>query len=88
MQVGTAEELINAPATAYVQHFSPGSTFRAGSWPKAMPISGQRVRSHHELPLDFSRQIDDAVQRLLAHAGGGFDGFAGAIDRFAGALRA
>ncbi len=65
-----------------------GSTFRAGSWPKAMPISGQRVRSHHELPLDFSRQIDDAVQRLLAHAGGGFDGFAGAIDRFAGALRA
>ncbi|EPY1566070.1 ABC transporter permease [Raoultella planticola] len=37
-------------------------------------------------PLDFSRQIDDAVQRLLAHAGGGFDGFAGAIDRFAGGL--
>lgn len=37
-------------------------------------------------PLDFSRQIDAAVQRLLVHAGGGFDGFAHAIDSFAGGL--
>lgn len=37
-------------------------------------------------PLDFSRQIDDAVHALLAHAGGLFDGIARAIDLFAGGL--
>lgn len=37
-------------------------------------------------PLDFSRQIDDAVHALLAHAGGLFDGIARIIDLFAGGL--
>lgn len=37
-------------------------------------------------PLDFSRQIDDAVHTLLAHAGGFFDGFARVVDAFAGGL--
>ncbi|SEL26727.1 glycine betaine/proline transport system permease protein [Kosakonia sacchari] len=37
-------------------------------------------------PLDFSRQIDDAVHALLAHAGGLFDGIARVIDLFAGGL--
>ncbi|ANI81990.1 ABC transporter permease [Kosakonia oryzae] len=37
-------------------------------------------------PLDFSRQIDDAVHALLAHAGGLFDGIARVIDLFAGSL--
>ena len=37
-------------------------------------------------PLDFSRQIDDAVHTLLAHAGGFFDGFARIVDAFAGGL--
>lgn len=39
-------------------------------------------------PLDFSRQIDDAVHALLAHAGGFFDGFARGVDAFAGGLEA
>lgn len=37
-------------------------------------------------PLDFSRQVDDAVHALLAHAGGFFDGIAQVIDLFAGGL--
>ncbi|WP_312227403.1 proline/glycine betaine ABC transporter permease [Pseudescherichia sp.] len=37
-------------------------------------------------PLDFSRQIDDAVHTLLAHAGGFFDAFARVVDAFAGGL--
>lgn len=37
-------------------------------------------------PLDFSRQIDDAVHALQAHAGGLFDGIARIIDLFAGGL--
>lgn len=37
-------------------------------------------------PLDFSRQIDDAVHTLLTHAGGFFDGFARVVDAFAGGL--
>lgn len=37
-------------------------------------------------PLDFSRQIDDAVHTLLANAGGFFDVFARVIDGFAGGL--
>lgn len=37
-------------------------------------------------PLDFSRQIDDAVHALLAHAGGLFDCIARIIDLFAGGL--
>lgn len=37
-------------------------------------------------PLDFSRQIDDAVHALLTHAGGLFDGIARGIDLFAGGL--
>lgn len=39
-------------------------------------------------PLDFSRQIDDAVHSLLTVAGGFFDGFAKVIDTFAGGLEA
>lgn len=37
-------------------------------------------------PLDFSRQIDDAVHGLLVNAGGFFDVFAQVIDGFAGGL--
>lgn len=37
-------------------------------------------------PLDFSRQIDEAVHSLLTHAGGFFDGFALIIDSIAGGL--
>ncbi len=37
-------------------------------------------------PLDFSRQIDDAVHTLLTNAGGLFDGIARVIDLFAGGL--
>lgn len=37
-------------------------------------------------PLDFSRQIDDAVHTLLAHAGGFFDAFARVVDAFADGL--
>lgn len=37
-------------------------------------------------PLDFSRQIDEAIHSLLAHAGGFFDALAVVIDTFAGGL--
>lgn len=39
-------------------------------------------------PLDFSRQIDDAVQRLLAHAGAALTVLPGLSTALPGALRA